>query len=64
MEWWGLIAGVAIGLALAGLMAWRGRAVLRRRQAEGIQDAATFGWMKLDVPRGDDPGDNANENRS
>ncbi|WP_275044583.1 hypothetical protein [Microbacterium testaceum] len=43
MEWWGLIAGVAIGLGLAGLVTWRGRAVLRRRQAEEIQDAATFG---------------------
>ncbi len=64
MEWWGLMIGVAIGLALAGLMAWRGGRVLRRRRAEEIQDAAMFGWMKLDRPRDDGLGENGNENRS
>jgi len=60
VEWWGLGAGVVIGASLAVLAAWRGRDMLRRRQAEEIQDAALFGWMRL----GDRPGDNGNENRS
>ncbi len=64
MQWWGLVLGVAIGFALAGLMVWRGRRVLRRRQAEEIEDAATFGWMKLEPPRRSDPDENGNENRS
>jgi len=61
VEWWGLVVGAVIGLALAGLMVWRGRRVLRRGQAEEIEDAATFGWMKLEPPR---PDENGNENRS
>ena len=64
MEWWGLVVGVVIGLALAGFMVRRGRRALRRREAEEIQDAATFGWMKLEPPRRSDPDENGNENRS
>jgi hypothetical protein len=64
VEWWGLGLGAAIGLALAGLMAWRGRRALRRRRAEEIQDAATFGWMRLDRPRDEGSDENGNENHS
>lgn len=64
MEWWGLIFGVVVGIALATLMAWSGRHVLRRQQAEEIEDAAQFGWMKLERPRDEGPDDNGNENRS
>jgi len=64
VEWWGLIVGVVIGLALAGLMAWRGGHMLRRRRAEEIQDAAMFGWVKLVRPRDEGPGDKGNENHS
>lgn len=65
MEWWGLVAGVAIGVAMATLMAWRGREALRRRQAEEIQDAASLGWTRLPRSRdGDEDGDRDDRNEN